>query len=87
MANAAYADGELDGKERDIILSLLTKYGIEVPHDKSEIAKVDDLSSAFAMDKKVEGKGDISAVVICGLGKCEVRKMTIEQFEEYISRA
>ena len=87
MANAAYACGELDGKARDIILSLLAKYGIELPRMNGDMSEGGNMSKAFAMDKKAEGKGDISAVVIRGLGKCEVRKMTIGQFEEYISKA
>ncbi|MDE6060434.1 MAG: 3-dehydroquinate synthase [Clostridia bacterium] len=87
MANAAYADGELDSAERDIILSLLTKYGIELPCASSDMTEDSNMSEAFAMDKKAEGDGDISAVVIRGLGKCEVRKMQIEQFKEYINRA
>lgn len=87
MANAAYASGELGGNERDIILSLLTKYGIELPCDSGDMMKESNMSEAYAMDKKAEGNGDISAVVIRELGKCEVRKMTIKQFVEYISKA
>ncbi|MDE5601025.1 MAG: 3-dehydroquinate synthase [Clostridia bacterium] len=86
MAKAAYACGELGGNERDVILSLLTKYGIELPCESSDMAEGRNMSEAFAMDKKAEGNGDISAVVIRGLGKCEVSKMTIKQFVEYISK-
>lgn len=79
MANAAYAHGELGKEECKAIFSLLEKYGIEYKKFNC------DLCGLISIDKKAEGKSDISAVFIRGLGRCEISKMTIKEFYRYIN--
>ena len=79
MLRAAYDSGELPRSDFEFISAMLEKAGVfELP----EIT--DEIIAAVAMDKKTEGKDEISAVKIAAVGKCEVCKMTLAQFEKYI---
>lgn len=45
----------------------------------------DQIIEAIAMDKKTEGKDEISFVKILGVGNCEVQKSSLSDFAKYIS--
>lgn len=79
MANAAFNCGELKKEDRDFIADMLKKCGVE------KAPEIDgSVTELMAMDKKSELDGDINAVLIRGIGRCEAVKMKLSELAEYI---
>lgn len=83
MANAAAKHSEIRKEERDIILALLEKYGLKDIGINGEICG--DILGAISMDKKADGKDNISFVSINGIGNCKIRQSSLFEFEKYIN--
>ena len=79
MAESAFKSGELSKEDCARINELLLKYKL------GEISNIDEsIMGAIRVDKKAEGANVISIVVINGIGNCTVKKMTFDEFENYI---
>lgn len=79
IARASVGAGLLPKADYKKISALLQKYGFpECPYS------VRSVLVHTAHDKKIAG-GKLNAVVIRGIGKCEIMPMTLAQFEEFVS--
>lgn len=81
MARAARNSGEISEKDFNIINNMLARVGA---------CKSPEITPAIlnnvAMDKKSEGKDEISFVRILGIGNCDIKKTPLKEFEEYITK-
>lgn len=80
MARAAKNHGEISENDFNVINNMLARVGA---------CKAPEITPAIlnnvAMDKKSEGKEEISFVRILGIGSCDIKKTTLKEFEEYIT--
>lgn len=80
MAEAAKSAGYCSSQCADEIQSLVHAFGFDMHHGYSP----EELLPGFANDKKRTGSS-ITAVVPVRRGKCELKKMSTEEFSEFIS--
>lgn len=79
MVHAAKKNKEITEEEYKEIKSLIEKYDVGTGINFS----LDTLMPFVFHDKKAKNDG-INVVVIKGIGKCEIKKMSFEEFGEYI---
>ncbi len=79
MTEAAYAHGEISKEDKDLVLGLLDKYDLltDAPNER-------ELIDVIRLDKKAESKDNIGIIVINGIGRCEIKKVSFDELAEYI---
>ena len=79
MARACVSAGYMPKEDYISLSALLQKYGFpECPYSVRAVA------AHIAHDKKI-ADGKVNAVIIRGLGKCEVMPMTLKELEDFVS--
>lgn len=81
VVRSARRCGELPEEDYSRIVSLINAYGFDV----NPGFPANDIAECLHLDKKTEGDNDISAIAVKGIGRCEVRRMTVGEFKEYIN--
>lgn len=80
IAECSVKRGELSQKDFDIIVGLLQKYSLEyvcdVPSGK--------LAECAVLDKKRSADNSVDMIKIKGIGRCEVVRMSLDEFRTYI---
>ncbi len=74
IVNSCYRNGVLPKDEYEKIVALFDRYGVEKFNKP-----VSDLFPAIKLDKKVRN-GRLNAVLVNGVGKCEIRKFDFDKF-------
>lgn len=79
MAKASERQGILPSADFEKILSLLKKYDL----DREPLFPASEIAQAAVNDKK-NHKNGLNVVELRAIGQCSVRKMTLDEFGEYI---
>jgi len=80
MTEAAFKHGEISKEDKDLVLGLLDRYDL-----LADAPNGNELIDIIKLDKKAEDTEFINVIVIKGMGKCEIRKVSFDELVEYIN--